>query len=172
MKWSQLAGGQSPHTTVLSCADSRVPVERIFAQDIGDVFVVRVAGNVADDLEIASIEYSVAVLGVQQLLVLGHTACGAVAATVDYVASGNSPGSDALLSLVKKIRPAVDAVQQRSSDLARDALLKESILENVRQTQNHLEQASPIIKQAIADKKLVMRGGLYDLGEGTVTYFD
>ena len=168
----KLTGGQSPHTAVLTCADSRVPAERIFAGDLGELFVVRVAGNIADTMELASLEYAVAALKVPQILVLGHTACGAVAATVDYVASGNSPGSDSLLGLVKKIKPAVETVQAANKDSSRDDTIAAAIQENVRQVANNLKESSPIIGKAVADDKLTIRGAVYNLGTGEVRYLD
>lgn len=147
---------QEPFAAVLSCADSRVPVELIFDQTIGHIFVTRVAGNIASSAIIASLEYGVAVLGVKCLLVLGHTGCGAVKAAMKADAV---PGQ--ISTLYFPLRRAVD---QSAGDL--DA----AILANTRIQADLLRTSSPVIKQAVKDGKLKVDSAVYNLAAGKVTF--
>lgn len=159
------AQGQAPFVTILSCSDSRVPVELLFDTGIGDVFVVRVAGNVADTDEIGSMEYGVDHLGTPLLVVLGHTKCGAVTATVQEAqVEGHIP------SLIGKIEPAVEKAKADHPSLGRDALVEEAIKANVWQAiEDTLSQSEIIRKRAIAGKVKVV-GALYDIEKGTVNF--
>lgn len=149
-----LAADQEPFAAILSCADSRVPVELLFDQGFGDLFVVRNAGNVTAPQEFASLEYGVAVLGVKVLLVLGHSSCGAVKA-----AMAGKPVPGQISVLYQHIRPAVDS---GGGDLAK------TIADNVRFQARTLAQASPVIAGAAAQGKLRVAGGVYDLASGVV----
>ena len=146
---------QEPFAAVLSCADSRVPVELIFDQSIGHLFVVRLAGNVATSEAIASLEYGAAVLGTKAILVLGHGNCGAVKATIDGKAV---PGQ--ISQLYASIRPAVDAAGNN---------LEAAIKANARIQANLLATASPLLAGLIKDKKLKIGAGYYELNSGSVT---
>ncbi|HEV3051771.1 MAG TPA: carbonic anhydrase [Longimicrobium sp.] len=154
-----VAAGQTPFAAVLSCADSRVPVEILFDQGFGDVFVCRAAGNIATPELIASLEFGTLVLGAQALVVLGHTSCGAVKATI----SGEAvPGQ--ISTLYRHIRPAVERSATREvEDVAR---------ENVRIQADLLRTASPVLAQLIREQKLAIHGGIYDLATGRVTLLD
>src|SRR5580692_4748993 len=146
---------QEPFATVLSCADSRVPVELVFDQSIGHVFVVRVAGNVATPDTIASIEYSAAVLGVKAILVLGHTNCGAVKATI---AGKAVPGQ--ISTLYQYIHPALAGAKGDLTTATRqNASLQASVLADT----------SPVLADLVKQKKLAIRAALYDVGSGKVT---
>jgi carbonic anhydrase len=149
---------QEPFAAVLSCADSRVPVEVVFDQSIGHVFVARVAGNIATSAVIGSLEYGAAVLGVTAILVLGHGNCGAVAATI---ANKEVPGQ--ISTLYPYIRPAVD---EAGSDL--DAAIKA----NARRQAAVLRGASPVLASLIKQGKLKVAAGYYALATGTVTLLD
>jgi carbonic anhydrase len=146
---------QEPFAAVLSCADSRVPVELVFDQSIGHVFVVRVAGNIATPDTIASLEYGAAVLGVKALLVLGHTNCGAVKATI---AGKAVPGQ--ISSLYQYIHPAIGGA---GGDLItatkQNATLQASVLRDT----------SPVLSGLVKEKKLAIKAALYDVGNGKVT---
>jgi carbonic anhydrase len=146
---------QEPFAAVLSCADSRVPVELIFDQTIGHVFVTRVAGNIASAEIIASLEYGVAVLGTQLIMVMGHGACGAVKAAISAKAV---PGQ--ISALYRYIRPAID---QAGTDL--DAAIRANALIQARL----LRESSPVIADAIAQKTLRVVASVYDLASGKVT---
>jgi carbonic anhydrase len=149
---------QEPFAAVLSCADSRVPVELIFDQSIGHVFVTRVAGNVATSAIIASLEYGVAVLGTKAIMVLGHANCGAVKASIEAKAV---PGQ--ISALYPYIRPAVD---QAGSDL------EAAIKANAKIQAGLLRQSSPVLAGHIKKNQLKIVAGYYDLSSGTVTLLD
>ncbi|HVJ41383.1 MAG TPA: carbonic anhydrase [Dongiaceae bacterium] len=146
---------QEPFAAVLSCADSRVPVELAFDQSIGHVFVARVAGNIATGENIASLEYGAAVLGTKVIMVLGHSNCGAVKATID-----GKPVPGQISSLYAHIRPAVDAA---GSDL------EAAIKANARIQANLLATASPVLAGLIKEKKLRVVAGYYNLADGKVS---
>lgn len=157
-----LSRGQNPFAAIVSCADSRVGVEFAFDSRRGDLFGTRVAGNFVNDDSIASLEYGVAVLGVPLIMVLGHGACGAVASTIKSIDTNTTlPGH--LPSLVKAITPAVEAARKQPGDL-----LVNATKENVRQNVERLKQAGPILSAAVADKKLLIVGGYYELTNGAV----
>jgi carbonic anhydrase len=155
---SKTADKQEPFAAVLSCADSRVPVELIFDQSIGHVFVTRVAGNVATSAIIASLEYGVAVLGTKAIMVLGHANCGAVKASIEAKAV---PGQ--ISALYPYIRPAVD---QAGSDL------EAAIKANAKIQAGLLRQSSPVLAGHIKENQLKIVAGYYDLSSGTVTLLD
>jgi carbonic anhydrase len=155
---SKTAEKQEPFAAVLSCADSRVPVELIFDQSIGHVFVTRVAGNVATSAIIASLEYGVAVLGTKAIMVLGHANCGAVKASIEAKAV---PGQ--ISALYPYIRPAVD---QAGSDL------EAAIKANAKIQAGLLRQSSPVLAGHIKENQLKIVAGYYDLSSGTVTLLD
>ena len=155
---SKTADKQEPFAAVLSCADSRVPVELIFDQSIGHVFVTRVAGNVATSAIIASLEYGVAVLGTKAIMVLGHANCGAVKASIEAKAV---PGQ--ISALYPYIRPAVD---QAGSNL------ETAIKANARIQAALLRQSSPVLAEQIRQNQLKIVAGYYDLASGTVTLLD
>ena len=150
----ELAGDQKPFAAILSCADSRVPVELLFDQGFGDLFVVRNAGNLATPEEFASLEYGVGVLGAKVLLVLGHSSCGAVTAAI-----AGKPVPGQISVLYQHIRPAVDA---GGGDLAK------TVAANVRFQASLLAQGSPVIADLVQQGKLQVAGGVYDLASGVV----
>ena len=151
---SSLSGGQEPFAAILGCADSRVPPELLFDQGFGDLFVVRVAGNVATPEEIASLEYAVGVLGASLILVLGHTSCGAVTAALD---GGPAPGQ--ISSLYQHMYPALD---QAGGDVDRAVEL------NVGQQAAVVRGASPVIRDLGREGSVAVEGGVYDLSTGRV----
>ena len=146
---------QEPFAAVLSCADSRVPVELVFDQSIGHVFVARVAGNLASAEIIASLEYGVAVLGTRAIMVLGHSGCGAVKAAID---AGPVPGQ--ISTLYRYIRPAVDrAAGDLTAAIKANALIQAALLRD----------ASPVIASLVKQHQLTVVAGYYDLASGEVT---
>jgi carbonic anhydrase len=159
------AQGQHPLAVVLTCSDSRVPAEVIFDQGIGDLFVVRVAGNVAATDEIGSIEYAVDHLGVPVVVVLGHTQCGAVTAVVD-----DTKLPPNIASLVEPIKPAVDKAREANPQAAKDVLLKAAITGNVWQAMEDMLRLSPIIRERVKDGRAQVVGALYDLDSGQVQW--
>ncbi len=154
----EVAKGQNPFAAILGCADSRVPSEIIFDQGLGDLFVVRVAGNVATPEEIGSLEFGTLVLGAKVLMVLGHERCGAVKAAID-----NKPVPGKISAILDQIQPAVINTSKNSPDR-----LVEVTIANVKLQMATLK-ASPVIADLINAKKLKIVGGIYDLDTGLVT---
>ena len=155
------AAGQYPYAAVLSCMDSRAPVEILFDQGIGDLFGVRVAGNVVNDDELGSLEYA-AKVGAKLIVVLGHTRCGAVQGAIDDVQLGNLTG------LLDKIQPAVDAA--RCKDAKQEACVTQVAEENVRNSLRQIRERSAYLAKYLDAGKIELVGGLYDVGTGRVTF--
>ena len=158
-----LAQGQAPFAAVLGCADSRVAPELAFDQSPGDLFVVRVAGNFVTADGLGSLEFGAAVLGTKLILVLGHTSCGAVNATVEALQKGNTlPGH--IAGLVTAMKPGIEpALAQPGNDLIRRALVA-----NVQHSVRTLETSTPILADMVARGALAVKGGIYDLATGRV----
>lgn len=159
VRLQEVAQSQTPFATVLSCADSRVPAEIIFDQGIGDIFTVRIAGNIATPEAIGSIEYAVELLGTPLLMVLGHERCGAVTAAVK---NQSLPGE--IGTFVKAILPAVTQIQDQPGDRVNNA-----VLANVRYQMQQLQQRSSLLSERLHRGKLSLVGGRYDLDTGAVT---
>lgn len=160
---SALAGGQNPFAGILSCADSRIAPEYAFDTGRGDLFVVRVAGNFAEEDGIASFEYAVKFLGTPLLVVLGHEKCGAVDAAIKTVKGAELPGH--LPHLVEHIEPAVKAAMFQPGDL-----LNNAIRENIRLNVENLKTASPILSQYVEEKKIKVVGAIYKLDDGHIEW--
>ncbi|WP_374305493.1 carbonic anhydrase [Methylocella sp.] len=157
------AQGQAPFAAILGCADSRIAPELAFDQGLGDLFVVRVAGNFVTTEGLGSLEFGAAVLGVKAILVLGHSSCGAVNATVAALQKGNDlPGH--IADLVAAMKPGVEpALAQPGDDFEARA-----VIANVRHNVERLKQAPPILAKLVAEKKLLVAGGVYELATGKV----
>jgi carbonic anhydrase len=156
----ELTTGQHPHAVILGCADSRVPPEIVFDQGLGDLFTVRVAGNVAGDDEIASIEYAVEHLHTPLLVVMGHQKCGAVSAAVE---GGNADGH--LAELIKAIQPAVDKARSMPGDVIDNA-----VRANVEMVVSQLRTSQPLLSSFVKAGKLRVVGAVYSLDTGKVTW--
>ncbi len=162
---AELTKGQKPFAIVLGCSDSRVPPEHVFDQELGDLFVVRVAGNVVDTDEIASIEYAVAHLGTPLIIVLGHQSCGAVKATID-----GAKDTEYIVNLVKKIDPAVKKAQSTVKDPA--GLLDAAILENAKNAAETITMKSNVVKEKVDKGEVKLTAGIYNLATGKVDLID
>ena len=158
-----LAGGQKPIAAFLACADSRVPVELVFDQGLGDLFVVRVAGNSAGVDELGSIEYAVEHLGVSLLVVLGHSKCGAVSAVVE---GGKLPGN--IGPALQNIVPAARQAKAENPAATGEALIAETVKTNVWEAIRTALQRSPIIREHVKEGHLQVVGAVYDLASGGV----
>ena len=165
-KRQELTKGQHPFAIVLSCSDSRVPAEIVFDQGLGDIFVVRVAGNVVDPTTLGSIEYGAEHLNAPLLIILGHEQCGAVAATLD--AKGKPEGN--IGAILKKIMPAVKTAKAAKKDRAET--LQIAIQENVRNTYRDIMKNSKIVPEMVHEGKLKVIGAEYYLGTGKVEIID
>jgi carbonic anhydrase len=161
-----LAKGQSPHAVVLACSDSRVAPELVFDKNLGDLFVVRSAGNIAGPIGVGSIEYAVEHLGSTVLVVLGHTKCGAVTAAC----SGDKMPSSNLQEIVDKINPAV--LEARKSNAKDDALVEAAIKENIHQSAKDVIANSEILRHFVEEKKLTVFEAEYQLDSGKVVRLD
>ena len=163
VKVAATAAGQFPFAAVLACMDSRAPVEIVFDQGIGDIFGVRVAGNVVNDDELGSLEYAVKV-GTKLIVVLGHTSCGAVKGALDGVKFGNLTG------LLAKIQPAVAAASCGSSK--DEACVTKVAEQNVRQSMKEIHERSPFLTKYLDEGKVELVGGMYDVATGKVTFLE
>mgnify|MGYP001263117632 CR=1 FL=1 len=157
--------GQSPFATILTCADSRIPVERVFDQGVGDVFVVRVAGNVSDTDEIGTIEYGVGHLHTPLVIVMGHTGCGAVTAVAQ-----NAELHGAMASLVDNIRPAVEFIRRNRPELNEKELIAAAIEANVWQSIDDLLSNSAETRKLVNDGSIKIVGAMYELASGRVRF--
>jgi carbonic anhydrase len=159
--------GQHPFVTILSCSDSRVPLEVIFDRGVGDIFVIRVAGNVTGESEIGSIEYGVEHVGTPLLIVLGHTKCGAVTAAATHAhTEGHITG------LVNRIQPAVEKAKQGDPEITEEELIKRATVFNVMQGITKLAVSSEIIRHLVREDKLKIVGAIYDVETGKVEWLD
>ena len=166
-----VVGGQTPFAAVLGCADSRVPVELLFDQGLGDIFVVRVAGNIATATETGSLEYAVQHLNVRLVVVLGHSDCGAVTATLAELDKPTPDLSPNLAEIVGRIAPVVAPVSG-AEDIGHDERLQRAIRANTLATAHHLREKSPVLAEAIRNDGLLVVGAEYDLATGEVEFFD
>lgn len=168
---AELIAEQRPFAAVLACSDSRVPVEIVFDQGLGDLFVVRVAGNVAGPSQIGSIEFAVEQLGARLVVVLGHTQCGAVLAALDQVRGGAAKLSPNLSVVVERITPAVDRLLATELRGDRQALVRQAVRANVRAAADRLRQGSDVLARHLREEGLLVVGAEYDLETGVVDFF-
>jgi carbonic anhydrase len=164
-----VAGGQHPHSILVSCSDSRAPVEQLFDSGLGDIFTVRNAGNVMTTEAIASVEYAIEHLGARLLVVMGHESCGAVGAAVASV-PGKSNGSPSLDVLVKRIRGNLSTEAVNAA--AADKTFRHGVKENVAAALNDLVMKSAIVREAVTKKGLVLGQAIYSLKSGRVEFWD
>ena len=169
-KRRELAAGQAPFAIVLGCSDSRVPAEIIFDQGLGDLFVIRVAGNIVAPSQIGSVEFAAERFETRLVLVLGHSSCGAILATVEQLQRPSAEQSPGLRSIVDRIRPAVEGLlDDRGSP---DELLREAVRANIRLAANQLRHGSAILEHRIEHEGLLVVGAEYSLDSGVVAFFD
>ncbi len=157
------ASGQFPFAAILACMDSRAPIEIVFDQGVGDVFVVRIAGNIVNNDELGSLEYA-AKVGSKLVVVLGHTGCGAVKGAIDDAKLGNLTG------LLAKIRPAVAAASCSNSN--DDTCVTKVAVKNVLQSMKEIREGSPYLKKYLDEGKVELVGALYDVATGKVTFVE
>jgi len=168
---AEIADGQEPFAIVLGCSDSRVPAELVFDQGLGDLFVIRVAGNIVAPSQVGSVEFAAERFRTRLVVVLGHTQCGAVTATLEQLRRPASGQSKNLMSIVNLIRPALKDLINR--DGAPEAeLLSRAVRANVRWSADHLRRGSPVLEQLIQTSGLLVVGAEYSLDTGVVDFFD
>lgn len=165
-----LAAKQSPGAVILSCSDSRVPAEIVFDCGLGDLFIVRVAGNIVAPSLLGSVEFAVATFGTPLVVVMGHTNCGAIAATLDALQKGAPAPSQSINDIVQRIAPAVSDVASRGGP--RDQLMRDATRANVRASAEALRRGSAILAERIARSELMIVGAEYSLETGRVELLD
>lgn len=168
----ELVAGQRPFAIVLGCSDSRAPAEFVFDQGLGDLFVIRVAGNVVAPSGVGSAEFAAATFGTRLVVVMGHSSCGAVKATLDVLRGQSEVASDNLRDIVDRIRPSAQTVLELGQDRAPEQQLRDAIRANVRLAVDRLRHGSRILEDLVRDGQLAIVGAVYDLGTGCVDYFD
>ena len=169
---TELVGGQTPFAIILGCSDSRVPAEIVFDQGLGDLFVIRVAGNIVAPSLVGSVEFAADRFGTRLVVVLGHTQCGAVGATLEAIRSPGGEGSPNLRSIVDRIRPSLEELVTGDSAADSDALYERAVRANIRSSANYLRHGSKILEDLIENDGLRVVGAEYSLETGVVDFFD
>ncbi len=169
---AELAAGQEPFAVILGCSDSRVPVEIVFDQGLGDLFVIRVAGNVVASSQIGSVEFAAERFGTRLVVVLGHSRCGAVQATLEQLQRPTETQSRNLRSIVDRVRPSVEGLLAAGLAQDPDALMEQAIRANVRASVGHLRYGSEVLEQLAQSDGLWVVGAEYSLETGEVDFFD
>ena len=167
-----LANGQQPFAIVLGCSDARVPAELVFDQGLGDLFVIRVAGNIVAPSQIGSIEFAATRFGTRLVVVLGHSKCGAILATLDELRQPAEKQSPNLSSIVSRVRPSVESLLATDLRHDTDALVQEAVRANVRASVRQLRHGPEILEQLIEREELRVVGAEYSLETGQVDFFD
>ena len=167
----ELVSGQEPFAIILGCSDSRVPAEIVFDQGLGDLFVIRVAGNIVAPSQIGSVEFAVSQFGTRLVVVLGHSNCGAVCATIEELTRGKTNTSENIRAIVERVKPSIESLMATELKNDKDALEKEAIKANVRASVNQLRHGSAIIEQLIETDGLQVVGAEYSLESGAVDFF-
>jgi len=169
---TQLPQTQEPFAIVLGCSDSRVPAEMIFGQGLGDLFVIRVAGNIVAPSQVGSVEFAAARFGTRLVVVVGHSQCGAILATLEELQRPVENQSRNLRSIVDRVRPSVEPLLSTELRHDREALIDRAVRSNVSASVNHLRHGSELLEQLIVGDGLLVVGGLYSLDTGVVEFFD
>ena len=163
---------QRPIAIVLGCSDSRAPAEVVFDQGLGDLFVIRVAGNIVAPSQVGSVEFAVERFGTRLVIVMGHTSCGAIDATIEAIQKSQAPASRNQMSITDRVRPAIASLM--ATDLVNDPvrLRREAMRANVRASVNHMVHSSPMIERLVGSDGLLVIGAELDLVTGEVGFFD
>ena len=168
----ELAAGQEPFAVILGCSDSRVPAEIVFEQGLGELFVIRVAGNIVAPSQVGSVEFAATRFGTQLVVVLGHSQCGAVLATLEELQQAKETRSRNLRAIVDRVRPSVEALLATELRHNLDGLVRQAVQANIRASANHLRHGSEVLEQLIARHGLLVVGAEYSLDTGLVDFFD
>jgi len=163
---------QRPHAIIVGCSDSRVPVELVFDQGLGDLFVVRVAGNVVAPSQVGSIEFAAMQFNTKLVVVLGHTKCGAINATINTLLTPSNDHSPNVLSILDRISPHIAGLVEESSDHNKADLLRQAMRANVRASVQQLRESSQVLESLTKDEGLEIVGADYDIETGVVDFFD
>src|SRR5216117_529635 len=169
---NELAAGQEPFAIILGCSDSRVPAEIVFDQGLGDLFVIRVAGNIVAPSQVGSVEFAAERYGTRLVVVLGHSQCGAVLATIEELRQPALHQSAGLRAIVDRIRPAVEPLLATPLREQPEALVAHAVRANIRAAADHLRHGSAILERLVERDGLLMVGAEYCLRTGVVDFFD
>ena len=169
---AELASGQQPFAIILGCSDSRVPAEIVFDQGLGDLFVIRVAGNIVAPSQVGSVEFAAARYSTRLVVVLGHSQCGAILATLEELRAPTENHSHNLRAIVDRVRPSVEGLLK--TELRHDsvALVREAGRANIRASVDHLRHGSQVLEELIHDQGLLVVGAEYSLETGVVEFLD
>lgn len=168
----ELLAGQNPSAIILGCSDSRVPAEIVFDQGLGDLFVIRVAGNIVAPSQVGSVEFAADRFGTPLVVVLGHSMCGAILATLEELQQPTGKQSLNQRSIVDRIRPSVETLLAAKLHQDQDELVRQSVRANIRASANQLRHGSEVLEQLIGKNKLLVVGAEYSLETGIVDFFD
>ena len=168
----ELVEGQEPFAIILGCSDSRVPAEIVFDQGLGDLFVIRVAGNIVAPSQVGSVEFAAERFGTRLVVVLGHSQCGAILATLEELGRPSEQQSRNLRSIVDRIRPSVAALLATELGQSPERLVSQAVRANIRASANHLRHGSEVLEQLIQKDGLVVVGAEYSLETGVVEFFE
>jgi len=172
LEHNDLTSGQEPFAIILGCSDSRVPAEIVFDQGLGDLFVIRVAGNIVAPSQIGSVEFAAAQFKTRLVVVLGHSLCGAICATIDDMKNPSDKKSFNISAIVDRIQPSIEPFRATEIWSDQDTLVHESMRANVRASVNQLRHVSAILEELIANEGLIVVGAEYSLKTGEVIFFD
>lgn len=168
----ELPTDQHPFAIILGCSDARVPAEIVFDQGLGDLFVIRVAGNIVAPSQVGSVEFAAARFGTRLVVVLGHSQCGAIVATLEELRMPTENQSRNLRAIVDRVRPSVEGLLATDLRHDSDALVEQAVRANIRVSVNHLRHGSQVLEQLIQDGGLLVVGAEYSLETGVVDFFD
>ncbi|MEO7192294.1 MAG: carbonic anhydrase [Vicinamibacterales bacterium] len=168
----EVAAGQEPFAIILGCSDSRVPAEIVFDQGLGDLFVIRVAGNIVAPSQVGSVEFAAERAGARLVVVLGHSSCGAILATLEELGRPSTAQSRNLRSIVDRVRPSVEPLLETEAASDHDTLVRLAVRANIRASVDHLRHGSEVLEQLIQTDGLRVVGAEYSLETGVVDFFD
>ena len=168
----EVAAEQEPFAIILGCSDSRVPAEIIFDQGLGDLYVIRVAGNIIAPSLVGSVEFAAAQFGTRLVVILGHSCCGAVQATLEELRRPTENQSPNLAAIVERIRPSVTKLLEEQPNLGADDLIEQAVRDNVCASAHQLRNSSKLLDKLIAEDGLLIVGAEYSLETGFVDFFD
>jgi carbonic anhydrase len=172
MRRQEFANNQEPFAIILGCADSRVPAEIVFDQGLGDLFVIRIAGNIVAPSGIGSVEFAASRFGTRLVVVLGHSRCGAILATLEELRRPTENQSRNLRSIVDRVRPSVEELLKAEPKPDLDAVVNDAVRANIRASVRNLRRGSEILEQLVQDGSLTIVGAEYNLETGVVDFFD
>ena len=169
---AELTESQQPFAIVLGCSDSRVPAEIVFDQGLGDLFVIRVAGNIVAPSQVGSVEFAAAAFGTRLVVVLGHSRCGVILAALEDLRRPTNDQSRNIRSIVDRVRPSIEELLATDLKHNPEALVAQAVRANIRASANHLRHGSAVLEQLSQEDGLVVVGAEYSLGTGVVDFFD